>query len=434
MADNHSDSGLFRKQALEQMSASRPLEDRMRLIARHWWIALATIAFVLIIAALWGWYGRISTKVSGFGMLVQHGEFCNVVSQSDGTVQLLNAVDGMTVKEGDILAVLSLPLEEIELKHYETRLQTMRGDLDGLRQLTERHVSRRTGFSTHILGKSEEIMKDLETLLKQLTSLNQNYRNFRSRGLVTEAETLNVLQNMLNTAISLIRQQQEIADHKMNKMDYEHGFEREFWRKGMEIQQAENELAYKMAQFISRKNIVSHSEGTIVNLEKNVGDHVALGETVCTLQRATGESLVVSALIPAKQSKTVRAGQLVNVSPADTEPYRIGYMLGQVEKVGLFPASMERLINLYKNRDLARMLRGDEAAVPVQIGLTPDSSNSTGFKWTGRAPDNVDVAAGRLCTVQVVVEQRAPLSYVLPYLRKTFLGETQPQFRSLTER
>ena len=433
MPANPSNTGLFREEALETQSGTRPLEERMRLIAPRWWISVLTILFVLCVAALWGWYGRVYTKVYGSGMLVQSGEFRNVVSLSEGIVHILNISEGMRIKEGDILAVLSLPLEELELAHCQARLESLREDVDRLRQLTDRHLEERTTFTSRILADSDEIMKDLDRLLKELIGLNKKYQTFRSRGLVTEAETVTVLQNMLNTAVSLIRQRQETLNYKMGKLDYEHVFKREFWQKRREIQEAQQDLAFKMAQMIRRKQIVSHSKGVIVNVHKNIGDHMAGGEVLCMLHQPAGDTLFVNAVVPATQSKTVEPGQSVHISPSDTEPYRIGYMLGVVEKVGLYPATMGQLVNWYENEDLAQTLKGKQAVGTVRIRLVADAKDPTGIKWTGKVPDRIHITTGRLCSIQVIVEQRAPVSYVLPYVRKTLLGYTEPHIEPPTE-
>ncbi len=405
----------------------------MQLIAPHWWIAVAAVGFVCCIAVYWGWYGRIYTKVNGSGMIVRSGEFRDVVSLSDGIVQHLNISEGAPVSKGDILAVLSLPLEQIEFEHYQSRLKSMREEVAGLHKLTENHVKQRAALTSRIAADSGRIMKDLERLLKQLTDLHEKYQSFRSRGLVTESETVTVLQNMLNTEVSLIRQHQETATQEIGKQDHEHGFEREFWQKDREIRESQQDLAFRMAQYIQRKHIVCHSDGNIVNIHKHIGDHAANGESVCTLQRPDGDGLFVDAVISAGQIKTVHEGQTVHVSPSDTEPYRIGYMVGTVEKVGIYPATSARLSTWYKNEELIRMFKGNEAAGTVRVRLVSDLANPSGVQWTGKVPENVDISAGRLCTIQVTVEQRAPISYVLPYIRKTLMGYSPPELNRSKE-
>jgi HlyD family secretion protein len=429
----HSNTTLFRKEALEKQSGPRTQEERMQLIAPRWWIAVVAVAFVCCLSVYWGWYGRIYTKVNGSGMMVRSGEFRDMVSLSDGIIQSLNITEGVPVSEGEILVVMSLPLEQIELDHYQSRFKSMKEDVAGLHRLTETHVKQRTALTSRIAADSGKIMKDLERLLKQLTDLYEKYQSFRGRGLVTESETVAVLQNMLNTEVSLIRQHQETANNEMGKLDHEHVFEREFWQKDREIRESQQDLALRMAQYIQRKHIVCHSDGNIINIHKSIGDHVASGEAVCTLQHPDGDGLFVDAMISAAQIKTVREGQTVHISPSDTEPYRIGYMLGTVEKVGLYPANTARLSNWYKNEDLIRLFKGNDAAGTVRVRLISDPANPAGVQWTGKIPENVDISAGRLCTIKVTVEQRAPISYVLPYIRKTLMGYTEPELNRSKE-
>jgi HlyD family secretion protein len=274
-----------------------------------------------------------------------------MVSLSDGIILSLSISEGAPVSEGDILVVLSLPLEQIEFDHYQSRFKSMKEDVAGLHRLTESHVKQRTALTSRIAADSGKIMKDLERLLKQLTDLY----------------------------------------------------------------------------------VVCHSDGNIVNIHKSIGDHVASGETVCTLQRPDGDGLFVDAMISAAQIKTVREGQTVHISPSDTEPYRIGYMVGTVEKVGLYPANSARLANWYKNEDLIRLFKGNDAAGTVRVRLISDSANPAGIQWTGKVPENIDISAGRLCTIKVTVEQRSPISYVLPYIRKTLMGYTEPELNRSKE-
>ena len=142
MSPTGSNSDLFRKEALKKQSVMQPLEERMRLIAPRWWISVLGIAVILLVAALWGWYGRTYTKVEGSGMVVESGGFQNMVSLSDGIIQTLNISEGVTITKGYVIAVLSLPLEQIELDHYQSRINSLQEDVTVLRELTDRQVEK----------------------------------------------------------------------------------------------------------------------------------------------------------------------------------------------------------------------------------------------------------------------------------------------------
>ena len=165
--------------------------------------------------------------------------------------------------------------------------------------------------------------------------------------------------------------------------------------------------------------VASPAGGTIVAILKSVGDPVSAGDALCLLQPSSGDALRVFALLPAARGMNVRPGQPAFVAPANVDPRRTGYLRGSVRRVGRYPATLEQVANVFKNRELAQYLKNDPAAVLAEIALDPSPRNPAEFQWTGKAPDGVPVLAGTLCRVSVVVERRAPLSYVLPWMRET---------------
>ena len=416
-------SELFRKKALDQLSAPDRLDERVALIAPAWWVALAALFGVLCVAALWGGFGRISTHVKGSGMLLEKSGFQNVVSVSEGVMGYLNVQEGAGVEEGDVLAVVALPLQQMELKFYRDKLDLLRAEWAELQTASEENRAERTSFYENLRAGNVEAIEKLAQILEKLKELSNTYTEFSGRGIVTQVESLRMLQDMLNGSINITRQQQENMRTDIEKADFDLNFKREFWQKQQTLMDAEYELKSKMAQFINRSLILSPTRGTIVNVQKSAGDPVSAGEVVFLLQPSSDGSLHASAFIPAAKSKSVKEGQLVYVSPANVEPQRTGYMLGIVERVGRYPATFEQLMNVFKNRDLTQMLKGDEVAVTLEVSLIPDAENPTGYRWTGQAPEGVWVTAGTLCSVSIVIEQRPPLSYVLPWMRKSLLGD-----------
>lgn len=425
-------SELFRKKALDRLSAPDRLDERVALIAPSWWVALAALFTVLAVAAGWGAFGRISTKVDGAGMLLEASGFQNVVTLSDGVMGELNVQEGSRVEKGDVLAKVSLPLQQMELDAFRDKLETLRTEWNELHAAAELHRTNRAAFHESMRTSNAESVEKLTQILEKLKQLSDTYAEFSGRGIVTQVESLRLLQDMLNGALQITQQQQENMRADVEKADFDLDFKRDFWQRQQKLMDAETELKSKMARFMSQTLILSPAQGTIVNVQKSAGDKVSDGEVVFLLQPSSDGALHASAFIPAAKSKSVKEGQPVLVSPANAEPQRTGYMRGVVERVGRYPATFEQLMNVFKNRDLTQMLKGEEAAVTLEVRLIPDAGNPTGYQWTGKAPEGILVSAGTLCHVAVVVEQRSPLSYVLPWIRKTWLGEVPHEMGSPT--
>ena len=425
-------SELFRKKALDRLSSPDRLDERVALIAPSWWVALAALFGVLGVAALWGACGRISTKVDGSGMLLEEHGFQNVVSLSDGVMGELNVQEGSRVEKDDVLARVSLPLQQMELEAFREKLETLRTEWNELHAAAEQHRANRAAFHESMRASNAESVEKLTQILEKLKQLSDTYAELSGRGIVTQVESLRLLQDMLNGALQITQQQQENMRADVEKADFDLDFKRDFWQRQQKLMDAEMELKSKMARLLSQTLILSPAPGTIVNVQKSAGDKVSDGEVVFLLQPASSGTLHASAFIPAAKSKNVQEGQPVLVSPANAEPQRTGYMRGVVERVGRYPATFEQLMNVFKNQDLTQMLKGEEAAVTLEVRLIPDAGNPTGYQWTGKAPEGVRISAGTLCHVAVVVEQRAPLSYVLPWIRKTWLGEVPHEMGSHT--
>lgn len=429
-ADHTAMSELFRKSALDKLTAPERLDERVSLIALRWWITLAALFAVLCVATLWGWFGRISTRVNGSGMLLELSGFRNVVSVSEGVIGYLNVQEGAFVEEGEVLGVVSLPMQQMELKFYQDKLDLLRTEVDEMNAASEQNSQVRAEFFEHMRSGNAESIEKLTRILEKLTELADTYKNYSGRGLVTQVESLRMLQDMLNASINVTRQQQENMRTDIEKEDYDLNFKREFWQKQQKLMDSEYELKSRMAQFMNRSLIISPTRGTIVNVQKSAGDNVTAGEVVFLMQPSFDDALYISAFIPAAKSKSVREGQLAYVSPANIEPQRAGYILGIVQRVEPYPATFEKLMNVFKNRDLTQMLKGDEVAVMVEICLIPDAENSTGFRWTGKAPEGVRISAGTICQVAIAIEQRPPITYVLPWMREKLLGDVKREVGS----
>ncbi|MBF0311239.1 MAG: hypothetical protein HQL56_17115, partial [Magnetococcales bacterium] len=126
---------------------------------------------------------------------------------------------------------------------------------------------------------------------------------------------------------------------------------------------------------------------------------------------------------PVGNGKRVATGMEVRINPSNFERQRYGSMMGTVSKVSDFPVTSEGIVNMVGNSDVAKALLKSGGTILVEADLLTDPEAPSGFKWTSKGPDAV-VTAGATTTCRITVEQRAPITFAMPLLRKWFMGES----------
>src|SRR5262245_35914811 len=104
------DATLFRKVALERLSAPDRLDQTLRLASSNAWLALVATFVMIGAAAVWAWRGTIVTTVSGQAVIVRTGGMITVHTQGvGGQVVALNVAVGDRVKARQVLARIAQP-------------------------------------------------------------------------------------------------------------------------------------------------------------------------------------------------------------------------------------------------------------------------------------------------------------------------------------
>ena len=82
------------------------------------------------------------------------------------------------------------------------------------------------------------------------------------------------------------------------------------------------------------------------------------------------------------------------------------------------PVTAEGVRATVGSAELARALLADQSRVEIIAVLDTDPSNASGYHWSSSSGPPVPITAGLTGDMRVVVEERAPITYVLPFLRE----------------
>ena len=102
-------SKTFRKVALERMSSPEQLDQLLRVTTPKSWLALLSLVALLTVAVAWGYWGQLTTRVSGQGVLIRAGGVQNVVPLGAGQVVDIRVRVGDHIAVGQVIGTVAQP-------------------------------------------------------------------------------------------------------------------------------------------------------------------------------------------------------------------------------------------------------------------------------------------------------------------------------------
>lgn len=276
-----------------------------------------------------------------------------------------------------------------------------------------------------------QAVSQLQTEIKQLdlteTQTEQSYlQNLRSIGeiqtqiqqLVTdkakiEREYLDSLRSM-----SDIEAQMKELDTKEKRLLQENLESNN--ARNREIQEVSREITRLEHQLDQNSQILSAQDGCIFELTATVGQVVQPGAKLGSIRIGDPQaSASTIAYFPIKDGKKIRNKMSISITPDTVQRERFGGILGTITQVSDLPVTKEGAAALIGNPEVvASLIRQNEAVIQVNADLIADRSNVSGYKWSSSKGPESKITSGTTASVRVTVEERAPITFVMPILKE----------------
>jgi len=176
--------------------------------------------------------------------------------------------------------------------------------------------------------------------------------------------------------------------------------------------------ATELAALIETWRIQAPVSGRVIEVKAQPGATLEPGQSVLSIETG-GSGLDVLIYVSPLDGKQVKAGMRALVSPATVRREEFGSMIGTVESLSEFPASLEGMTAVLQNEDLARTFSHNGPPYPGRVALTLDPSTASGFAWTSPQAVGVDITPGTLAEVEVAVSTQPPVSLLVPWLKES---------------
>jgi HlyD family secretion protein len=355
---------MFRKAALDKLSSPERLDVMMQVTSPVAWLAATSLSVVLVLVIIWGIFGTLSTKVQGQGILLRGGAILAVTSDTVGRVAELKVASGDVVEEGQVVAIL-------RQDDLETRVENQKALLADLER--QRDTANTESLEAALLEKA------------------RSQRELVAKGLITKS--------------ALMATESQINGIRVQRASTE-----------SQIDQLRRQIVALEEKLISKSQITTPYAGRILELMTDVGELIAPGNKVFTLEELE-EPIDTVIYVNAGEGKKIRPGMDCQISPSTVKREEYGYIKGVVAEVSDFPMTPEGLMRVLRNDTMVSSMTGQGAPIEVKVKLLKDPETPSGFQWSSSQGPPFPVFTGTLTTGAIVVEKKRPASLVLPIFK-----------------
>ena len=365
---------IFRKTALDALSTPEQLNQPLQLLRPTQWLLLISLGSFSVTILLWSILGKIPVRVSGKGVLIQPNSLTIVQSETSGQVLNVPIQVGDCLQQGELMARIDPVSQEIEIKAAKIRLNQM---------ITQDSAQDNLG---------DQQLQQLESDIERITHLS-------GTGAISTDDI-----NQRNRRLIQLRYDLKAANS----------------RREQNIQEQRNQIISRQEEIERTSIIRAPVSGCVVDRGIHAGEVVQSGSTLFTIQNQTDtKNLESLAFFPARDGKRLEIGQRVRVSPTTTKQQRHGGIEGEITKINVLPIRDDAAIKRLGMKSLLESVRGPQSAplIEVSTSLQRDPNTISGYDWGGSEGPNIQITTGTTTNVRVLVEERRPISYVIPILR-----------------
>lgn len=162
-------------------------------------------------------------------------------------------------------------------------------------------------------------------------------------------------------------------------------------------------------------NICSYYDGVVDEVAVRAGDVINAGESICTV-RLTDDGKDLSGIfyVPVEQSKKIKAGMTIQLSPSGVNIQNSGCLIGIVRSISDYPVSMTNMQRTLANDQMPQLINQSlkSAAVEVKFDLVKDENDESGYLWSSTAVNHEKITPGTFVSGSIVVESQPPIQKV----------------------
>lgn len=436
---------LFREKSLERLSSPERLDQLLQVVDRRSWIPLGTMALLVALIVGWSIFGKIPVYVEGRGVLIRPRGVLELQAPAAGYVERIHVRLDQRVAAGELLAVIAQPelekrlelararaAELVELNREMLRFQfegetpspsaANPADLAAYRKLA---LGLREQSREAIVAERRRLEAQLEVARAMTASHKRQWERQKvllDDGTIIAAELLPTEQDYTDSLAREAQIEGQLQDLQMRALEIEESYVQRMQRisdREQEMAEARREIVRLEAQLNKESRIVSECAGQIRELNAAAGEYLDAGARLGLISvEGQADGFVSVSYFLVRDGKRLREGKRILVSPDTVERERYGSIRGEIDSVSDFPVTLEQVEAVVGTRELAEGLAAGGYLIEVQASLELNESHE--LEWTSGDGPELTVSAGTTTRARVPIEDRPPITFVLPFLRTAF--------------
>jgi HlyD family secretion protein len=419
---------LFRDEARKHYGSPEKLDESIHLISRFEWLLLFAGGVVCAALLWWGVFGTIDVRVTGLGILVFPEGIPSVPSKVAGTVDKIYVKLEQKVKIGD-------PIAYIKQSALDIQEQTLQKELDeyiGLHErLTKLETQNFKDSLTALNNQKAQIEQSIEITKKQIQIYQEqmdSYQRLYEKGITSKQDYDKTIVTLLDSKLSLDSLLNQTQSLIKSISDTNINYNENIKQRELNISNKKNEIQQLQQQRKEEGKIYATHNGIICEISVMEGQNINVNQDVVLIgtneNGTSNNSIEIEAIVfvTSLQAKKIQSGQESLISPTIVRPSQYGSITGRVLSMSDYPVTPERLDALFPNSTLDAQLLTQGSVFEVRLKLDKNESSPSGYHWTGGMGPPLHLTAGTMTNAMIGVEQRRPISYLIPFIEQFFLG------------
>jgi HlyD family secretion protein len=407
---------VFRKVALERLSSPEQLDQLLQVTRPSGWLALGSLAALLVAALVWGFAGSIPTEARGGGMLLRRGGVSDLVSAASGQVEELLVAVGDPIAKGQVVARIRQDSLSRQIEEARARKGSVASEYEDLLRFAEKQ---RRLSAQNLVQQRANLERSIATLERQGSLLEERIaaqRELLGDGLITRQTLLATEQELNQTWDQLAAQRLELNGLALKRLEGEQALEQQIEARRGQLRDLDLEIRELTGTLEENIRVASSGAGRVLELAADRGDVVSPGSVILTME-VNSEELMAVLFVPASEGKQVRPGMAVKVSPSNVQREDHGFMLGTVRWVAEYPTTSRGMLRLLGNQELVDRLLEQGPPIQVDVALVEDPSTPTGYRWSSSTGPDLEITSGTLAVGRILLDEDRPIAFLLPKVR-----------------